>query len=143
MLELEDPGVGTNILTLQAADPTSANYTMTFPPAQGLENQQLRLDSSGNFQWTFAGTGDVVGPGSSTDESIARFDGTTGRLLQNSGILIDDSNNVTGINNLTAGGFLRSNTSLILQDPDTPANLVTVFRINIYYRILYTYITSR
>ncbi len=31
-----------------------------------------------------ANTGDVAGPGSSTDNAIARFDGTTGKLLQDS-----------------------------------------------------------
>ena len=31
-----------------------------------------------------AGTGDVVGPGSSTDNAIARFDLATGKLIQNS-----------------------------------------------------------
>lgn len=30
------------------------------------------------------GSGDVVGPGSATDKAIARFDGTTGRLIQDS-----------------------------------------------------------
>ncbi len=37
------------------------------------------------------GTGDVVGPASSTDNAIARFDGTTGKLLQNSGYTINDA----------------------------------------------------
>lgn len=37
-----------------------------------------------------AGPGDVIGPGSSTDNAIARYDGTTGKLLQNSGITIAD-----------------------------------------------------
>jgi len=36
------------------------------------------------------GAGDVTGPGSSTDNAIARFDGTTGKLVQNSGVTIDD-----------------------------------------------------
>ena len=49
------------------------------------------------------GTGDVVGPASATDNAIARYDGTTGKLIQNSGATIDDSgnitaNNVTGVN---------------------------------------------
>jgi hypothetical protein len=39
-----------------------------------------------------AGTGDVVGPGSATDLAVTRFDGTTGKLLQNSGILLSDTN---------------------------------------------------
>lgn len=33
-------------------------------------------------------TGDVTGPGSSTDNAVARFDGTTGKLLQNSPVTI-------------------------------------------------------
>jgi hypothetical protein len=44
---------------------------------------------------TASGTGDVVGPASATDNAIARYDLTTGKLIQNSGVTIDDSNNVT------------------------------------------------
>lgn len=38
------------------------------------------------------GTGDFVGPSSSTDNAIVRFDGTTGKLGQNSGLTITDAN---------------------------------------------------
>lgn len=41
------------------------------------------------------GAGDVVGPASATDNAIVRFDGTTGKLIQDSGILIDDNNIIT------------------------------------------------
>lgn len=34
----------------------------------------------------------VTGPASSTDNAIARFDGTTGKLIQNSGVILNDSN---------------------------------------------------
>jgi hypothetical protein len=44
---------------------------------------------------TASGTGDVVGPASATDNAIARYDLTTGKLIQNSGVTIDDSNNIT------------------------------------------------
>lgn len=37
-----------------------------------------------------SGVGDVVGPSSSTDNAIVRFDSTTGKLIQNSGIIISD-----------------------------------------------------
>jgi hypothetical protein len=37
--------------------------------------------------------GDVVGPASSTDNAIARFDGTTGKLIQNSAVTIGDTGN--------------------------------------------------
>lgn len=37
------------------------------------------------------GSGDVTGPGSSTDNAITRFDATTGKLLQNSTITVSDT----------------------------------------------------
>jgi hypothetical protein len=43
------------------------------------------------------GTGDVVGPASATDNAIARFDTTTGKLIQNSVTTIDDTGNASGI----------------------------------------------
>ena len=49
------------------------------------------------------GSGDVVGPSSSTNDAIARFDSTTGKLVQNSGITVDDGNNVVGMNSLSVG----------------------------------------
>ena len=41
----------------------------------------------------------AVGPGSATDNALVRFDGTDGKTVQNSGITVDDSNNITS--NLT------------------------------------------
>lgn len=38
----------------------------------------------------------VSGPASSTDNAIARFDSTTGKIIQNSGVTINDSNVMTG-----------------------------------------------
>lgn len=37
------------------------------------------------------GSGDVVGPASATDNALVRFDGTTGKLIQNSPVLVTDS----------------------------------------------------
>lgn len=41
------------------------------------------------------GLGDVVGPASATDNAITRYDTTTGKLIQNSAVLIDDNGGVT------------------------------------------------
>ena len=43
------------------------------------------------------GAGDVVGPSSATDNAVARFDTTTGKLIQNSVLIVDDSGNVSGV----------------------------------------------
>lgn len=44
----------------------------------------------GTLETGGGGSGDVVGPASATDNAIVRFDTTTGKLIQNSGITIAD-----------------------------------------------------
>jgi hypothetical protein len=46
--------------------------------------------------------GDVVGPASATDNAIARFDTTTGKLLQNSVVTVGDTGAVSGVTTLAA-----------------------------------------
>ena len=47
--------------------------------------------------------GDVVGPASATDNAIVRFDGTTGKLVQNSVVTIADSTgDISGVGQLNA-----------------------------------------
>lgn len=60
------------------------------------------LDSTGRIKH---GSG-VNGPSSSTDNAVARFNGTGGTAIQNSAVIIDDSNNVTGVVALTASGLI-------------------------------------
>lgn len=62
------------------------------------------------------GSGDVVGPASSTDNAIARFDSTTGKLLQNSSATIDDSGNMFITSVETYGGGGGSIGKVIAQD---------------------------
>ena len=47
------------------------------------------------------GSGDVAGPASSTDEAIARFDLATGKLLQNSSVLLSDAGDISALNSET------------------------------------------
>lgn len=55
------------------------------------------VDASGNAESCAApsGSGDVVGPASATDNAVARFDGTTGKLLQNSTATLSDGGALT------------------------------------------------
>lgn len=84
-------------------------YTFTTTNARlplGTDGQVLVVDTSTpsglKWQTAGAGTGDVVGPASSTDNAIARFDSTTGKIIQNSGVTISD------VNVLTAEGLIDS-----------------------------------
>ena len=46
------------------------------------------------------GSGDVVGPASATDNAVARYDTVTGKLIQDSAVIIDDSGNMSGVGTL-------------------------------------------
>ena len=65
------------------------------------------------------GSGDVVGPASATDNALARFDSTTGKLIQNSGTLLSDTNDLTGLTTLTL-----PNTGLRLLDTNASHSLI-------------------
>jgi hypothetical protein len=70
-------------------------------------------------------TGKVSGPASATDNAIVRYDGATGKLVQDSDVLIDDSNNVTGVVGITTtgngiiGGTLAVNGAALTSDDTT------------------------
>ena len=48
----------------------------------------------------------VIGGGTVTDHTIARYDTTSGKLLQGSGVIINDSDDISGVNNLSTIGNL-------------------------------------
>jgi hypothetical protein len=63
-------------------------------------------NGTGSITVAATNNGDVVGPASSTDNAVARFDLTTGKIIQNSGVIVDDSNNVSGVVGQTMSGNL-------------------------------------
>lgn len=70
------------------------------------------------------GSGDVVGPASSTDQDIAIFSGTTGKLLADSGIgignVLTKTGNLGGLANVaTARSNLGLGSAALLSDPIT------------------------
>jgi len=96
-------GTATNLTGL----PLSTGVTGTLPVANGGTGtatpslvQGTNISITGTWpNQTIAATGsasgDVTGPGSSTDNAVARFDGTTGKIIQNSSLQVNDSGEVT------------------------------------------------
>lgn len=101
-LALNGSTSGTATITVAAAAGT-VNFRL--PTSNGSNTNVLSTDGSGNTSWVAAGAGDVVGPGSATDNAVCRYDTTTGKVIQNSGVTIDDSANIA-----TAGSILSSGT---------------------------------
>ena len=65
------------------------------------------LDASGNivdFGSIIASSGNVIGPGSSTDNAVVRWDGSGGTNIQNSTLIVSDTGTMT--NTVSGNGFL-------------------------------------
>jgi hypothetical protein len=77
-------------------------------PAGGTTGQVLaKINATDyNTQWVTGGggSGDVVGPASATDNAVARFDTTTGKLIQNGPVFISDAGQI----NMPSDGILAT-----------------------------------
>lgn len=65
-------------------------------PNQSTHSGEFLTTNGANASWTTNAGGDVVGPSSATDNAVARFDGATGKLIQNSIATISDIGFIVG-----------------------------------------------
>jgi len=56
--------------------------------------------------------GDVIAPASSINNSLSRFNGTSGKVIKGSNVLLNDSNDLSGINSIDSSLFLSGGTDL-------------------------------
>lgn len=76
------------------------NSTIDTRLGVGANGLVLTADSgeATGMKWgSVAGTGDVVGPASSTDNAVCRFDATTGKAIQNSSASVNDSGQLSAV----------------------------------------------
>jgi hypothetical protein len=100
---------------------TYPNFTInnTAPDQTVVLTAGTGISTSGTYpNFTITNTspslgGDVVGPASATDNAVARYDSTTGKLIQNSLVIIDDTGSVTGVNALTAQSLTVNNNATL------------------------------
>lgn len=130
-------GASTVLQFLQGGDATaegtlSVNLAQTSGRVENYANASLpAVGNAGRIAWVtdlltlkvdngaaWLALGDVVGPASSTDNALARFDSTTGKIIQNSGATLDDSNILT-----TAGLLLTGLTASRALQTDASKNL--------------------
>jgi hypothetical protein len=90
---------GNSISNLETAD-LAAGVLNTSTSLSGASNTQvpsaLAAKSYTDAAIVAAATGNVIGPASATDNAIARFDTTTGKLIQNSVVTVSDTGVVVG-----------------------------------------------
>ena len=95
--------------------------------AAGSNGQYLTL-SSGVPAWaTITAGGDVSGPASSVDTQIARFDGTTGKVIDAASVTISDAGAIGNVNeinwDITPTGVVGGAGSLAWNDDDNTQTL--------------------
>ena len=115
----------TNTISITPAASTTT-YALTLPAAQGAANTFLQNNGSGVLSWTAAaGGGDVVGPASATNNAIARFDTTTGKLIKNSTVTISDTADIAAAKTLAMDGS-ASGTLTIMPAATTTSYTMTM-----------------
>jgi len=130
--------IGTDVAAQTHASQHAVGGADTVFPADPDADQYLMWDDDpGNLVWsTPGGAGDVTGPGSSVDNAIVRFDGVTGKIIQdytsNAPTISDTGDvNVDGdidIDNAALAGFIDMAEAA---EPGSPAaNTLRVFTLD-------------
>ena len=101
-------GTGISITGSPITTSGTLNITNTAPDQTVVLTAGTGISTSGTYpNFTITNTspslgGDVVGPASATDNAVARYDTTTGKLLQNSVVTVGDTGAVAGVTTLAA-----------------------------------------
>ena len=90
---------------IYGSEVVEAGYSL--PLVSGTAGQILKVAATGSvtFQDDFGG-GDVDGPTAASDTAVVRFSGTTGKLVKNSGVFINNLNDISGVVNFTSSGYI-------------------------------------
>ena len=115
----------TGVLTGNGTSPVTANavtqYTVLLGGASNAVNEVSGVGTSGQVltsngaamdpTWQDAGGGDVSGPVSSTDNALARWNGTGGDTLQDSTVIVTDNGEMTNASQPSFLGVLNATDS--------------------------------
>lgn len=104
---LAEAGIAAASHTHATTDITSGTFADARISQSSVTQHQAALSITESQISDLGSYGDVNGPGSSTDNAIARFDSTTGKIIQNSSATVDDSGNLSAAN-ITASGQVAS-----------------------------------
>jgi hypothetical protein len=137
MLVIDDDGAGNPSAAATVICPTATKsyivrnlcgQTVTVKTAAGTgvaipNNQAALVFCDGTNVVTGSFNGDVVGPASATDDAIVRFDGTTGKVIQNSVITATDAGVISGVTQLNVDNLRLDGNTVSSTDTDGDINI--------------------
>ena len=104
------------VAVLSSNNPSTAGYVLTSNGAGVAPSWQINAG------------GDVYGPASATDNAIARFDSTTGKLIQNSTVTVSDAGDLSGATfNLASNTLAATSAQLAAAVTDETGSGALVF----------------
>lgn len=118
---LEETGVGTDIITIQAPSSIAANYTLTLPVDDGTPGQVWATDGTGTLSWVNAG----AIPTGFTQGSVI-FQGASTLAQDNANFFWDDTNNRLGILTAAPAGALTVQSGSLTARFGADVNAVTL-----------------
>lgn len=96
-------------------DASGATATSTTILSSQTVNRTLTLpDATDTLATVTQVNAKVTGPAASTANAVARFDGTTGKIVKDSSVAISDTNIMSGLAGLTTSGDLNSTGKLVI-----------------------------
>lgn len=123
---------GSGDVTIATAGGGDVIYTTSSVASVVLEpGESMELIAMNSTTWqayfipsTSGGGGDVVGPASSTDNALVRFDLATGKLIQNSNAILTDGGDLELVGAIKVGtsAVLDARTKSLFVDASTAAN---------------------
>jgi len=97
----------------------------TFPPSIGLSGQTMVLNTSGGLVFETLGTTSVLAPSTfGNDNRLIKSSGTL-RNVESTGIIVSDSNDISGITTLNASGVITLTNATVANGVTSGALLVT------------------
>lgn len=105
---LEESGVGTDIITIQAPASIAASYTLTLPTDDGGSNQFLQTDGAGVLSWATALTSLSIGQAiTSGTANRVLYENASNALDEDAGFTFTEATNTLGIGEVGNGGEIN------------------------------------
>ena len=128
-------GVSSNTVYAVLCGGTTTTNPIQSIASVGTSGQVLTSNGAGALPTFQAAGGGISGPGSSTDNALARWNGTGGTAVQNSTVIVTDNGEMTNASQpaflsylaTTSGAVTGNGTAVIMGDTDVMASLTAVF----------------
>lgn len=123
-LKLFEPTL-TNFNSLKANPALAADLTLSLPTADGVANSALITDGGGNLSFGATAVGDVSAPSGnfSDDNRLIKSDSVApSKNVQQSGVILTDSNDMSGLNALSVDGSGQ----ILLRTSSISANAIKI-----------------